>query len=160
MNELGIDEDYIKERQIALAKQAKEQKRVIALTLPNGKTITGKETNLLSPASSLIINSIKELSNIDDKVFLLSPNVLEPILKLKNDSLKDSNVLNVNEVLIALSICSVTNPIVEEALKKLSELSNLNAHATYILEGEDLRIFKKLKINLTCEPCFYDDHIV
>ena len=160
MNELNIDEDYIKERKYALEKQAKEGKRVIALTLPNGKTITGKETNLLSPASSLIINCIKELSKIDDEVFLLSPNVLEPILKLKNDTLKDSNVLNLNEVLIALSICSVTNPIVEKALKNLSQLSNLNAHATYIVEGEDLRIFKKLKINLTCEPCFYDDHIV
>ncbi|MCR5788203.1 MAG: DUF1846 domain-containing protein, partial [Bacilli bacterium] len=145
MNELGIDENYIKERNVALTKQEKEQKRVIALTLPNGKTITGKETNLLSPASSLILNAVKELSNIEDKVLLLSPNVLEPIIKLKNDSLKDHNVLNVNEVLIALSICSVTNPVAEEALNKLGELSNLNAHATYIVEGEDLRIFKKEK---------------
>ena len=160
MNELNLDETIIKERQVALDKQEKENKPVIAMTLPNGKTITGKETSLLTPASSLIINAIKVLSKIDDSIYLLSPNVLEPILKLKKQSLKENQLLTLKDVLIALSICSATNPIIEKALSNLSNLSNLNAHATYIVDGEDLSVFKKLKINLTCEPSFYDNHIV
>lgn len=159
MNELNIDEDLIDERSYALEKQKIENKPVIAMTLPNGKVITGKETNLLTPASSLIINVIKELSNIDDSIFLLSPNVLEPIMKLKKDALKEKQLLTLKDVLIALSICTATNPIIEKAISNLQNLSNLNAHATYIVDGEDLMIFKKLKINLTCEPNFYDNHI-
>jgi len=159
MNELNLDKNIITEREIALKKAEKENKPVIAMTLPNGKTITGKETNLLTPASSLIINAIKVLSKIDDEIFLLSPHVLEPILRLKKESLKENQLLTLKDVLIALSICSATNPIIEKALVTLKELSNTNAHATYIVDGEDLMIFKKLKINLTCEPEFYDNHI-
>ena len=82
---------------------------------------------------------------------LLSPTILEPILNLK----RDQKSLSLQEVLIALSICSVTNPIVKTALNNLSKLASCEAHATYIVENGDLKALRSLKINLTCEAEFY-----
>ena len=126
----------------------------IAIELDNGKIITGKKTKLLSPASSLILNSIKELTKIPDDVDLLSPSILEPITKYKNKI--SDKTLNLQELIIALSICSVTNPIVNKALNNLSKLENCDAHSSYILEDIDYYALKNLKINITCEPIFKD----
>lgn len=131
---------------------------MIAIELPNGKIVTGKKTELLSPASSVIINAIKELTNIPDEVYLLSPSVLEPILKLKPKN-NESHSLNLAEVLIALSICSVTNPIVETALQNLSKLNGCEAHASFMVYNGDLNSLRKLNINLTCEPIFYSNNL-
>lgn len=151
MNELEIDTNSREVIKVALDKKEKENKPVVALKLPSGKILTGKRTELLSPASSLIVNCVKELTGIADEVFLLSPFVLNPILKLKtNDS-----VLNLQEVLIALSILSATNPVIEKALDNLKLLDNCDSHATYMLEDEDANQLRKLKINFTCEPEFY-----
>ena len=152
MNELGITEEYLDVIKPALLKKQKENVPVIAIKI-NKKIITGKKTDLLTPASSLIINTIKYLSKIPDDIKLLSPNVLEPMLKLKKD-LGNQNILTLPEVLTALSICSVTNPMVEEALAKLVLLNGCDAHATYIVEDGDMRSLKELKINLTCESEF------
>lgn len=160
MNSLNIDEKYLKIIEPAIEKAKKENKHVISLKLPNGKIITGKETDILSPASSLIINAIKELTKIPDKINLLSPTILEPILKLRIDS--DDNyykTLHLQEVLIALSICSVTNPIIEKALNNINKLKNCEAHSTYIIQNGDLKTLKSLGINLTCEPEFYSNNL-
>ena len=160
MNELEIEP--LKERlviNVAQEKSNAEDLPVIALELPNGKIITGKKTEILSPASSLILNAIKELTNIPDDVDLLSKAVLEPILKLKPLSNHVSRSLNLEEVLIALSICSVTNPIVKEALKNLNKLSGLEAHASFMVYNGDLNTLKRLNINLTCDPVFYSNNL-
>lgn len=159
MNELNIDKYYLKVVKPALKKAKKENLPVIAMELPNGKIITGKQTKLLSPASSLIINSLKELTNIPDKIQLLSPSILKPITKLKNISDNKENKLQLQEALIALSISSVTNPVIKEALSNLDKLNNLNAHASYIIENGDFKALKSLNINFTCEPEFYLDKI-
>ena len=160
MNELEIEP--LKERlviNVAQEKSNAEDLPVIALELPNGKIITGKKTEILSPASSLILNAIKELTNIPDDVDLLSKAVLEPILKLKPLSNHVSRSLNLEEVLIALSICSVTNPIVKEVLKNLNKLSGLEAHASFMVYNGDLNTLKRLNINLTCDPVFYSNNL-
>ena len=153
MNELKIKIEDRKVYNACLQKQKKENKDVIALQLPNGKVITGKETELLSCSSSLFINAIKELTNIPDDVYLLSPSVLEPILDLKKQ-LGNNTILQLDEVLIALSICKVTNPIIVTALDNMRKLESCDAHASYILSNEELKILKNLKINITCEPIF------
>ncbi len=155
LNELEIDEFYLKGVKPALLKSKKEKRHVISLELPSGRVITGKQTDLLSPASSLIINAIKELTKIPDEINLLSPSVLEPILKLR----REEKELSLQEVLIALSICSVTNPIIESALENVSKLKNCDAHSTYIIQNGDLRTLKNLGINLTCQPEFYSDKV-
>ena len=121
LNELEIDEYYLKTIKPALKKSELEKRHVISLELPSGKVITGKQTDLLSPASTLIINAIKELTKIPDEINLLSPSVLEPILKLR----REEKELSLQEVLIALSICSVTNPIIETALDNINKLKTV-----------------------------------
>ena len=77
----------------------------------------------MSPVSSTILNALKSLTKIPDDVKLLSPKTLEPIINLKNNTytFKEST-LKLNEVLLALSICSVTNPIIAKSLDNLSKL--------------------------------------
>ena len=160
MNELEINP--LKERKVidvARDKSSNEDLPVIAMELANGKIITGKKTEILSPASSLILNAVKELTKIPDDVDLLSKSVLEPILKLKPLGNHTSNSLNLEEVLIALSICSATNPIVKRALKNLSKLSGLEAHASFMVYNGDLNTLKRLNINLTCDPIFYSNNL-
>ena len=159
MNELKIDEYYLDVVRPALKKARRIDKHVISLKLPSGKIITGRETDLLSPASSLILNAIKELSNIPDNINLLSPTVLKPMLELIPRTEERDETLGLEEVLIALSISSVTNPSVEEALSSMKELAGSDAHATYIVSNGDLKMLKRLKINLTCQPVFYSNKI-
>ena len=151
MNELNIDESYLEVTEPALEKSKKEGLPVIAMKLGK-KIITGKMTDILTPPSSLILNAIKELTKISDDVKLLSPKVLEPMLKLKKDMNGEGAKLDLSEVLTALSICSATTPIIEKALSNLKKLKNCEAHATYIIDNGDKKALKALNINLTCEP--------
>lgn len=157
MNELGIDESIIEVIEPCLAKSKKENKPVISLKLPNKKIITGKQTTLLSPASSLILNAIKEITKIPDDIKLLSPTVLEPILEYKKATNSYDKTLQLPETLIALSICSATNPIIKKALDNIKKLEGCEAHASYMVHNGDLKELKKLKICLTCESVHYSD---
>lgn len=153
MNNVGIT---ISDRQIvkyALEKSEKENVNVVAIMLENGKVITGKESELLSASSALLINAIKEISRIPDDVYLLSPSVLESIFKLKQKtSYKRNYSLNLPEVLIALSICSKTNPVIEKTFEAIDKLSGLEAHSSYIISQAEQKVLKSLGINLTCQP--------
>ena len=153
MNKLGLSTKDRKVATAALEKEAKEKKNVVAIELPNGKIVTGKESELLSGASTMIINALKVLTDIPDDVYLLSPSVLEAIFKIKkNTSYRTSYSLNVQEVLIALSICSNTDPVIEKVISKIEDLRGSEAHSTYIMEQSELNVLKNLGINLTCEP--------
>jgi len=159
MNELNIDETYLDVIEPALEKSRKEEVPVISMKIGR-KIITGKQTDILSPASSLILNAIKYLSKIPDNMDLLSPKVLEPMLNLKKE-LKNDGRLTLPEVLTALTICSTTNPIIEKALHNLKKLRYCEAHSTYIVDNGDKKTFKNLQINLTCEPeyAFSNDYM-
>ncbi len=155
MNELKIDENYLDVIKPAMEKSKKENLPVIAMKI-NKKIITGKQTDLLTPAASVVLNAIKYLSKIPDEIMLLSPSVLEPMLKLKKD-MNDGNRLNLTEVLTALSICSVTNDMIMKALSNISKLNGCEAHATYLVTNGDRTSLKKLKINLTCESEYIEN---
>ena len=153
MNNVGIsvaDREIVK---YALEKSEKENVNALAIMLEDGKVITGKESKLLSASSALLINTIKELSGIPDDVYLLAPSVLESILSVKQKtSYKRKYSLNLPEVLIALSICSKTNPVIEKTLQAIDKLRGLEAHSSYMVSTEELKVLKSLGINLTCEP--------
>ena len=150
MNEFDIDETYLDVIAPALEKSKKEKGLPVIAIKVGKKIITGKQTNLLTPAGSSILNAVKYLSKIPDNIDLLSPNVLEPILNLKKD-MGTGDRLELSEVLTALSICSVTNPLAAKAMSNLTKLKSAEAHATYIVTGQDKKSLKDLKINLTCE---------
>ena len=127
--------------------------RILAIELDDGKIITGKESQLLSATSAAFLNAIKEIAKIPDSEMLLSPAVLDGIYKMKQKtSYNTSYYLSLPEVLIALSICSITNPIIEKTIRDLEKLRGCEAHASYMLDQSELNALKNLGINLTCEP--------
>lgn len=160
MNELNISDNLIKAINRAREKEEESSSKVIALEITFNVIITGRETELLTPAASLILNSIKYLTDIPDEIDLLSPGVLKPILDLKKNVLSNKQILNLNDVLISLSICSVTNPTANKALKNINKLNGCDAHATFIVEKSDLDLLRSLGINLTCDPVFNSEKLI
>ncbi len=139
----------------AKAKAAQVEVPVMAVELPDGRIVTGKEISLMSAPATALINSVKVLSGIADEIYLLSPVVIEPIQRMKEQMLGDRVLrLGLEEVLIALSICAATNPMVELAVSKLSALRGCEAHSTTMLTAADERVLRKLGLNFTCEPVF------
>ena len=152
MNRLNLSKEMRKVAQVALSTKKEKGQEVIAIELENGRIITGKQSELLSATSAMLINVLKEINNIPDDVHLLSTDILEKIFEIKkNTSYRTSYCLNVQEVLIALSVCSSINPIIEKTLKNLELLKGAEAHATYIIEKSEKNVLKSLGINLTCE---------
>ena len=158
MNKINIDVNILDVIKPTLEKKEKE-KGIPVITIKIGPNIiTGKQSQLLTAPSAMIINAIKYLSNIPDDIHLLSPSILEPILKLKKE-MNSGNRLLLSEVLTALSICSVTNSFVEKALSFIPKLKNSEAHSSYIITGNDKITLKELKINVTCENEFLEEEI-
>ena len=124
-----------------------------AMELPSGEIVTGKTSSLLGAGAALILNALKALAGIDDKVELISPSVIKPVQHLKVDHLGNHNPrLHVDEILIALAISAVSSKKAARALEQLDNLKGLEAHSSVILSSTDKRTFKKLGINMTCEP--------
>ncbi|MEG0315042.1 MAG: DUF1846 domain-containing protein [Erysipelotrichaceae bacterium] len=125
----------------------------MAIDLGDGRIVTGKTSPLLGCCAAAILNAIKVLANIDDNMPIISPNVIKPIQELKVNNLGNTNPrLHSDEVLIALAVSATTNPVSHQAMKQLAKLTNCEAHSTVILSEVDNTIFRKLKMNLTCEP--------
>ena len=124
-----------------------------AIELPDGTIVTGKTSSLLGASSAALINALKKLAHIPDNLPLLPALIIEPIQRLKTQGLGNHNPrLHTDEVLIALSISATTNPVAKLALDHLSGLRGCEVHSTVILAQVDDNVFKKLGMNLTCEP--------
>ena len=124
-----------------------------ALELPDGRIVTGKTSNLLGASSALLLNALKELGGMPDDLHLISPVALDPIQHLKVHHLGNRNPrLHTDETLIALSISAATNPMAEYAMEQLSKLRGCEVHSTVILAAADEQTFKRLGLNVTCEP--------
>lgn len=124
----------------------------VAIELPDGSIVTGKTSSLLGASSSALLNALKKLGNINDEIPLISPSIIEPIQRLKINSLGNNNPrLHTDEILIALAISATTNPLSHLALQQLDKLKNCEAHSTVILSQVDMTTFRKLNMNLTCE---------
>ncbi len=153
MNQLGITTADRPSAGAALKKAEITGEPAAAIEMPDGEIITGKTSALLGSSSAMLINVIKKLANIPDEILLLSPSIIEPITKLKTESMGSHNPrLHVDEVLIALSICAATNPVAKKALEQLPALKGLEGHSSVMLSSVDVQTFKKLGINMTCEP--------
>ena len=153
MKQANITPDDRKVIAAALAKEAETGAPAAAMELPDGTIITGKTSNLLGASSALILNALKYFGEIDNDTLLMSPDVIEPIQNLKVQHLGDNNPrIHTDETLIALSICANTDPNAKKAMEQLSKLRGCEVHSTVILSQVDERTFKRLGINLTCEP--------
>jgi len=131
-----------------------------ALQLKDGRIVTGKNSVLLHAASSLILNAIKTLAKIPDEIHLLSPQIISQITKLKKRILNsESESLDLEETLIALSISATTNHTAELAMQKLKELETCEVHLTHIPTPGDEVGLKRLGVNLTCDGKFSSPYL-
>ena len=124
-----------------------------AMELPDGTVITGKTSALLGASAALLLNALKALAGLEDALHLISPSVIDPIQHLKVDHFGNRNPrLHTNEVLIALSICAATDSRAEQAMEQLDKLRGCEVHSSVILSNVDESTFKRLGMNLTCQP--------
>ncbi len=153
MKQAEVTTDDRKSVAAALEKERLTNAPAAAMELPDGTIITGKTSNLLGAASALLLNALKYFGGIDEDTLLMSPNVIEPIQNLKVEHLGNQNPrLHTDETLLALSICASSGDAAKCAIEQISKLRGCDVHSTVILSEVDVRIFKRLGVNLTCEP--------
>ena len=153
MKKVGVTPDIRRVVKPALERAEQTGMPATAIELPDGRIITGKTSDLLGASSALLLNALKALGEIPQDLHLISPVALDPIQHLKVDHLGNRNPrLHTDETLIALSISAATSPTAEYAMEQLSKLRGCDLHSSVILSSVDEQIFKRLGVNLTCEP--------
>ncbi len=144
----------------AMAREAETGAPAAALELPDGRIITGKTSELLGASSALLLNALKELAGVPHETHVISPSALRPIQTLKTKYLGSKNPrLHTDETLIALSISAVKNESARKALEMIPALRGCQAHISVLLSPVDIQEFRKLSIELTCEPKFEKSRI-
>jgi uncharacterized protein (UPF0371 family) len=160
MNQAGVTPDIFPAVAAALDKAQKTGAPAGAMTLPDGRVITGKTSSTLGAASALLLNALKALGGIDDEQELIAAEVLEPICELKTKYLLHKNPrLHTDEVLMALTISALTSPLAQKAKEQLPGLRGCDAHFTVILSDEDDMLLRSLGINVSCQPRYENDRL-
>ena len=153
MQQAGVSSECNPAVAAALARAAQTGNPAGAMVLPDGAVVTGKTSSLLGPSAALLLNALKKLAGIPKEEEIISADALEPICRLKTEYLRQSNPrLHSDEILIALSISSGTHENAALALAQLDKLRCCDAHFSVILSPVDERTYKRLGLNVTCEP--------
>ena len=153
MEQAGVSPENRRSARAANALEAATGKPAAAMELADGSVVTGKTKDLLGCASAMLLNALKTLAGIPDEVKLISERVIEPIQRLKVTSLHNRNPrLHTDEVLIALAVCAVDDEFAARAIAQLPRLKGLEAHASVLLAPVDEDTFRRLGVNLTCQP--------
>ena len=160
MKQAGITSEIRPEISAALLKAEMTGGPAGALRLPDGRVITGKTSDILGAAAALLLNALKAIGGIDDHFDLIATEVLKPVCDLKTRYLHHKNPrLHTDEVLMALTISSLTNPMAQVAKEQLSRLNDTEAHFSVIISDEDLKLLKRLGISVTCEPRYESNRL-
>ncbi|MBQ8322496.1 MAG: DUF1846 domain-containing protein [Clostridia bacterium] len=153
MQKAGVATENRKTVAPALKKAEQTGAPAVAIELNDGRIVTGKTGDLLGASAACLLNALKVLGDICDKTELISPTIIEPIQKLKVNHMGAVNPrLHTDEVLMALSICAVSDPMAKLAVEQLDKLKNSEIHSTVMLSHVDERTFKALGMHVTCEP--------
>ena len=154
MQQLSIDVSLERKCVAAALEKAEETTApAAAIELSDGRILTGKTSALLGASSAVLLNALKAIAGIDPDKDVISPEILEPIQHLKTENLGNHNPrLHTDEVLIALAVSAANSPDARRALDAISELRHAEVHSTVILSQVDTGTFRKLGMNLSCEP--------
>ena len=153
MHQENITTDDRKVTVAAKERAAKDKSISAAIELSDGTIITSQTSDLLGTSAALILNATKHLAGIDHKVKLIPKEMIEPIQQMKVTYLKGNNPrLHTDEVLVALAMLSKTDENCKKAINQLPNLAGCQVHTTVMLSEVDRKIFKKLGVDLTCEP--------
>ena len=159
MQQAGVTPDICPAVAACLKKAEETAAPAGAMVLPDGRVVTGKNSSLLGPSAALLLNAIKALAGIDKELDLLPSSIIAPISDMKISHLGHRNPrLHSDEVLIALAISALTNPLADMARAQLGTLRGCDAHFSVIISEEDIKLYKRLGIHVTCAvlPCFSD----
>ena len=139
---------------VAAKKRAEEMGvEAAAIELKDGTVITSKTSDLLGASAALLMNALKYLAGVDHDIHLISPEAIRPIQELKIRFLGSKNPrLHTDEVLVALSASAYEDEKARRALEQLPNLKGCQVHTTVMLSDVDMKIFKKLGVDLTSEP--------
>lgn len=158
MNQAGVNTGFSPARSAALLKEETTGAPAGAMVLPDGSVVTGKTSTLLGAASSLIMNALKGVAGVDDKIDVIDNEVIEPICRLKTQQLHSRNPrLHSDETLIALSISSATDPLAAKLINHIADLRGCDAFFSVIISATDEKLYRTLGINVCCEPK-YEQH--
>ena len=128
-------------------------KPAAAMELPDGRIVTGKTSDLLGASAAVLLNALKAIAGVPEDVHVIAPEASDPIQHLKVEHLGHRNPrLHTNEVLIALSGSAMRNEAAEAAMEALSPLRGCEVHSSVIRSQVDEQTFKRLGLNITCEP--------
>ena len=124
-----------------------------AIELEDGTIITSKTTDFLGASAALLLNALKYLAGIEHDEKLIKPEAIEPIQALKVNFLGGRNPrLHSDEVLIALALTSVTSENAKRAMEQIPRLRGCQVHTSVMLSEADSKTFRRLGVDLTCEP--------
>ena len=153
MQQAGVTADICPAVQVSLDKAAETGAPAGAMELSDGTIVTGRTSSLLGPSAALLLNALKYMAGIDHRLELIPAHVIEPISTMKTGYLGHRNPrLHSDEVLIALTISALSNPLAAMAQQQLTALRGCDAHFTVILSEEDAKLYKRLGIHVSCEP--------
>ena len=153
MRQADVTPDICPAVAASLAKAEQTMGPAGAMVLPDGAVVTGKTSTLLGASAALLLNALKHMAGIDPDMDLIAPSVIAPISHMKTTHLGHHNPrLHSDEVLIALAMSGLTNPFAERAQDMLQSLRGCDAHFTVIINNEDANLYKRLGINVSCEP--------
>lgn len=153
MNQADVSVNDLKARSAVLLKEETTGAPVGAITLPNGEVVTGKTSTNLGAAACTLINALKALAGIDLDADVISDEAIEPICALKTSVLNSNNPrLHSDETIIALAISSATNQTAKQVLDCVDQLRGCDAFFSVIISETDEHFYKKLGMNLSCEP--------
>ena len=153
MKQAQISTDDRRVTVAAKERAAKSKAPAAAIELADGTIITSETSDLLGTSAALILNATKHLAGLDHKLKLIPKEMIEPIQKMKVTYLSGNNPrLHTDEVLVALAMLSREDGNCRLALEQLPALRGCQLHTSVILSEVDRKIFKKLGVDVTCEP--------
>ena len=153
MKQANLATEYRRVTVAAKQREASSDQFAAAMELPDGTVITAEQSSLLGPSAALILNALKHLAGIPHPVKLIPADMIEPIQKTKVSYLHGHNPrLHTDEVLVAISMLSLTDENCRKAIDCLPRLEGCQVHCTVMLSEVDRKVFKKLGVGLTCEP--------
>lgn len=136
--------------------------QVVSIQLEDERIISGRhsEARVMSAVSACLLNALKALAGVDDQIHMLSPDLLEPIHRLKTEILHDrSRELNAEETLNVLCVCAANNEQAKRALDQITSLCGCQAHSTCMLDTTEEQLLRRLGIDVTCEPEYANNNL-
>jgi len=113
--------------------------------------LTGRRSMILNSESAVLLNAVKYLAGIPTEIDILSPIIIESIMKLKKQMHIVDSSLDVKEVLDALAVSAVFNPNAAECVNVLTDLHGCEMHSTHLMGRGCEKSLNVLGLNLTTD---------